>query len=345
MLVEGSLENAPSPPNETQLIRVLIVDNTRMGSQLLARALAQASQFEVVGTASSSQEARALTNRDPHVALVGATLADGPGEGFKLSTHIHASQPRTQVVMLLDRSEPETVVEAFRSGAAGVVCRDDPVEILCQCICRVNEGKTWATHEELKFVLDAIVASAPSHPARKLHMLTQREQNVVRFAGEGLSNSEIARELRLSKHTVKNCMAIIFQKLEVSSRTEMVLAVLGQALPLQSCGVLPEDVPELSVDKRAVFKWYQKAADHELVFAQLTLAQMCLEGRGTSKDFVTAYMWFLVSENTGSNNLITSKRKRDWLRSQMTREELAEAEQRAVGWWREHRDHPTPALL
>ena len=340
MSVEPAVEDTLSAPIEKQLISVLIVDSTRLESQLLAGMLAREGQFDVVATATSSQEALAIAHRDPDVALIGATLADGTGKGFELTRRLRAFQPGMQVVTLLDRSEPEAVVEAFRSGATGVVCRDEPVEILCQCICRVHEGQIWATHAELKFVLDAVVNSVSSRAAatQKLHMLTQREQRVVRLTGEGLSNSEIAQELRLSKHTVKNCMTIIFQKLEVSSRTEMVLAVLGQALPLQSCGVLPEDVPELRLNERAVFEWYEKAANHQLSFAQLTVGQMFVDGRGTSKDLITGYMWYLISEATGSSNLVISKGYRGSLRAQMTREQLAEADRRAAHWLR---DHPT----
>jgi DNA-binding NarL/FixJ family response regulator len=341
MSVEVSVENALSPANEKQLIHVLIVDSTLLESQLLAGALERTGRFDVVGVTISSRESLALAHRNPNVALIGATLADGAGSGFELARRLRAFQPGIQAVMLLDASKSETVVEAFRCGATGIVCRDEPIEILCECICRVHEGQVWATHEELKFFLDAVTNSTPSHSVKteKLRMLTQREQQVVRLAGEGLSNPEIAGELRLSKHTVKNCMAIIFQKLEVSSRIEMVLAALGQTLPVHNSAALPELVSEGRIDDRALFEWYQEAARHHLSGVQLTMGQMCVDGRGTPKDLVTGYMWFLISEMTGSSDLVTSKGFRDSLRSQMTCEQLAEADQRAAAWLREHPSH------
>ena len=91
-------------------------------------------------------------------------------------------------------------------------------------------GQIWANTTELRYVLDEFVRAPKQRkvdPAVEKRM-TKRESDVVRLAVEGLSNREIARELGLTEHTVKNYLFRIFDKLGVSNRVELVLSCLRQ---------------------------------------------------------------------------------------------------------------------
>jgi DNA-binding NarL/FixJ family response regulator len=132
--------------------------------------------------------------------------------------------------MLLDSGERNLVVEAFRSGARGVFCRNDAVEMLARCVHKVHEGQLWVNGPQLEFLLETL-ATAPATrlvDSQGATLLSNREQEVVRWLAEGHTNSEIARELKLSENTVKNYLSRIFNKLGMSSRVEVVTYAASQ---------------------------------------------------------------------------------------------------------------------
>lgn len=212
-------------PENSERIRVLAADSTRMSSQLLAQALAQDSQFHVTGIEPRPASIlAAVADERPHVVLMSSVLEEST-TGFDLIRQVCAARPNTRVVLLMDASKRSAVVEAFRSGAHGVFSRTESPKALAKCICSVHQGQVWANSAELRFLLEALCESEPMHviDAGGEPMLSKREQDVVRCVAEGLSNREIAGRLGLTEHTVKNYLFRIFDKLGVSSRVEVVL--------------------------------------------------------------------------------------------------------------------------
>ncbi|HEY5214667.1 MAG TPA: response regulator transcription factor [Acidobacteriaceae bacterium] len=90
---------------------------------------------------------------------------------------------------------------------------------------QVYSGQIWGNCAELSEVIQAFSELAPIRVvnADGMRLLTKREDEVVRLVAEGMQNREIARELKLSEHTIKNYLFHIFEKLGVSSRVELVL--------------------------------------------------------------------------------------------------------------------------
>jgi DNA-binding CsgD family transcriptional regulator len=80
-----------------------------------------------------------------------------------------------------------------------------------------------------------------------LRLLTKREEDVVRLLAEGMQNREIARELNLSEHTIKNYLFHIFDKLGVSSRVELILYAVSNSKPIQTAGIQSDDLEYESV--------------------------------------------------------------------------------------------------
>ena len=220
-----------SPGGRTGPIRIAIADNTPMGTQLLADALRRSNRVgSVVACNRAAEVVAAAADQSPDVALISANLEGDSVRGFKLAREISAAQPGTRIVMLLDIPDREAVLEAFRAGCQGVFCRARSVKELLRCIVCVHEGQIWANTEELGFVLGALRESQPLRVTNRVGypLLTQREMAVVQCVAEGLSNREVALQLKLSEHTVKNYMFRVFDKLGVSSRVELVLYVASQ---------------------------------------------------------------------------------------------------------------------
>jgi DNA-binding NarL/FixJ family response regulator len=129
-------------------------------------------------------------------------------------------------VILLDNEDRKLTVDAFRAGASGVFCpSQSSFKMLCRCVDRVHSGQLWAKRSELVQVMEAFSQLEPLQVVTPdgLRLLTKREEEVVRLLADGLQNREIARELNLSEHTIKNYLFHIFDKLGVSSRVEVVL--------------------------------------------------------------------------------------------------------------------------
>lgn len=94
----------------------------------------------------------------------------------------------------------------------------------------MHKGQIWANSHELQFILDALAEAAPLRlvDAKGVKLLTKREQEVVNLVAEGFKNSEISHNLSLSGHTVKNYLFRVFEKLGISSRSELILYALSQ---------------------------------------------------------------------------------------------------------------------
>ena len=216
-----------------QTIRVAVADATRMNSHLVVGALKRCnSNFEVQALSSNSSDAfDELQSTRPDVAVISARLEDGPLSGFKILHQLRASESKTPTVMLLDSTERDLVVDAFRGGARGVYCRGYSINALPKCIRKVHEGQVWVSNLELEFLLELVISLRPLkvQQAGGMNLLTPRERDVVRLVAEGMRNQEIALQLHLSEHTVRNYLLRIFDKLGISSRVELVLYAFSGA--------------------------------------------------------------------------------------------------------------------
>ncbi len=211
---------------------VLISEASKMYCDLLSMAfLAVPERFEVVASASNIAEILALVQEHrPKVAIESDNLEDGPLAGLRILPEIRRTNPETRILVAMGTTDRELVIEAFRFGADGVFCRNSPFDLLCKSVDALAQGQIWANATELRYVLDEFTKAPKQRkvdPAVE-NLMTKREADVVRLAIEGLSNREIARELGLTEHTVKNYLFRIFDKLGVSNRVELVLSCLRQ---------------------------------------------------------------------------------------------------------------------
>ena len=206
-------------------LRVLAADSTSMTTQLLVDALGRNGHFEMIECPSDVRALLALIEREkPAVAVISAQLEQPKDSFSELIRNIRVESPETRVVLLLDYSEPASIIAAFRAGAQGVFCRTEPFHLLSKCIHCVAKGEVWASRSELQAVLEALAQPAlPSSLTLTAGLLSARETDVVRCVAEGLTNREIAQRLKLTEHTVKNYLSRIFDKLGVSSRVEVLL--------------------------------------------------------------------------------------------------------------------------
>jgi DNA-binding NarL/FixJ family response regulator len=177
-----------------------------------------------------------------------------------LARELRVCRPHARIITLLDSSERSVVVEAFRSGASGILSREQPFEIMCKCIHAVYQGQVWASSKEMRYALDALsqndmVPATKSNKSRTV--LTQREEGLVRLVSEGLTNRDISQQLKLSENTVRNYLFRIFNKVGASNRLELALYKLNRNAnyrheppgPVDSVNSIDKDLYSHTVDK------------------------------------------------------------------------------------------------
>jgi DNA-binding NarL/FixJ family response regulator len=130
-----------------------------------------------------------------------------------------------QVIVLLEEAEPETVRDLLRLGVRGILPQAIGSGEITAAIDAVFAGLI-VLHPDLSDDLHPALTELPAAlpPLPVSSPLTPRELEVLQMVAEGLSNKTIARRLHLSEHTVKFHVSSIFSKLQVSSRTEAVIA-------------------------------------------------------------------------------------------------------------------------
>ena len=171
----------------------------------------------------------------------------------------------------------------------------------------------------------------------RMALLTRREREVVGLAAEGVKNREIASKLCLSEHTVKNYLFSAFEKLGVSGRVELILAV--KRAWIQRANVV--SMRDAAVARRDDnLDWLRALSEQGLASAQLLLAQLYSEGRGVSRDRTQAYRWFLLAEKA-AQVIEISRNARKKLADEMTPREVAEAERQEATWVKENREQVT----
>jgi DNA-binding NarL/FixJ family response regulator len=278
-------------------IRVLVADSSRIHTNLLAEALKRDVHLEVIPFDSESRHlASAAMTLDIDVLVINANLDEQASRGFEVLRELHIVNSVIRAVVLMDTLNDEMVLSAFRAGARGIFGKNQPVEVLCQCVRCVYQGQIWANSRELSLAVEALANSPTVRTvnARGLTLLSKREIQVVHCLAEGLNNREIADRLKLSQHTVKNHLFRIFDKLGVSSRIELLSMTLSQP----STAPLALEGPKNASNQQGFrddFALLQKAADAGLPAAQLTLAQIYLARRTDPRDAVRAYTWYLVA--------------------------------------------------
>ncbi len=328
----------------SDFVSIVVADSTRIHTQLLADALRNDRGLQVVAETSNSEELLAAITRVPiDVAVMSHNLDDQHGHGIHVLREIRALRPQIKGVILLDSSKPQEVLECFRAGAKGIFSKQERLESLGKCIRSVHEGQIWARSVDLDQALEAF-ANLPSVRAinhKGIELLSERERQVIQHVAGGMTNREIAQALDLSPHTVKNYLFRIFDKLGVSSRTELLYLTMNQsqARPRGTANGESHSFSAIIEDAEAGDPSAQlRLAEH---FSQIKDVRDTEDGQNTGFQpaSVSAYMWYLLAEETASPMLEQIEEGKNNISRRMSPQQLAEAENRAAEWLRNTKKH------
>jgi DNA-binding NarL/FixJ family response regulator len=200
-------------------IRLLIVDDHPVVRAGLSSMLRKQKGIQIAGVAASAEEAFAvLAGRTVDVILLDLRMPRMSGID---ALHVIAKQPSPPRVLILSSFEfEEEIFRAVKAGARGYLLKDMSRDEIVAAITAVHAGK--------RYFPPAIAARLAERKLRST--LSAREVEILELLAKGLTNKEIGKALGISKHTVRNQIYSITQKLEVADRTEAASVAIKQGI-------------------------------------------------------------------------------------------------------------------
>jgi DNA-binding NarL/FixJ family response regulator len=203
-------------------IRVLIADDHPLYRDGMRGLLDSETGTEVVGEASSGEEAIKLAKTlQPDVILMDIKM---PGiNGIEATREILDTNPQVGILMVTMFEDNDSLFAAMRAGARGYFLKDSTGEAVVHAIRAVAGGEAIFGPGIAKRLINYFSALNPSGPPRAFPELTDREEEILILIARGHSNQEIAQQLFLSLKTVRNHVTHIFLKLQVADRAQALI--------------------------------------------------------------------------------------------------------------------------
>ncbi len=209
--------------NETERIRVLLVDDHAVVRQGLRMFLGLDPDLQIVGEATNGLEAIELSRQlQPDIILMDLLMPIM--DGLTAIQKIKKAQPEVEIIALTSVIEDDRVFNAIHAGAMGYLLKDTQASELVQRIKAANRGEVQLHPEAAKRLIREV--RSPDSPEK----LTDRETEVLKLIAKGLSNKDIATHLVVSEKTVKTHVSNLLTKLNLPSRTQAALYALKEGL-------------------------------------------------------------------------------------------------------------------
>lgn len=211
-------------------IKLLMVDDHELVRAGLRMLLQTQSDFEIIGEVDNGRDAVAKARElQPDIVLMDITLPDM--DGFEATRQIKHAQPKAAIIALTMHESDEYFFKMLNAGASGYVPKKAAPTDLVSAIRTVHEGGVFLYPSLAKSLVRDFMGRASDGSERaSLDGLSEREQEVLRWIADGLTNQEIGDKLTISVKTVERHRANIMAKLNLHSRTELVKYAIRKGL-------------------------------------------------------------------------------------------------------------------
>jgi two-component system NarL family response regulator len=219
-------------PEDSDRVRVLIVDDHALFRRGLQMVLEQEPDIAVVGEAGDGAEAVEKAQETiPDVVLMDVRMPRRGG--IEATAKIKEVVPSTKILMLTISDEEADLYDAIKAGASGYLLKEISIDEVATAIRAVQAGQSLISPSMASKLLSefaTMVKKAEEKPSIPQPRLTDREMEVLQLVAQGRNNRDIAKELYISENTVKNHIRNILEKLHLHSRVEAVVYAVREKL-------------------------------------------------------------------------------------------------------------------
>jgi DNA-binding NarL/FixJ family response regulator len=203
------------------MISILLVDDHPLVLRGLRDLFLTQADFLVVGQETDAlRAAKTAAELSPSVMVLDLMM---PGlNGLEVIKQVARHRPGTRIVVLSMHANPAYVWEALRSGAIAYVLKSAKSEELIHAVREASKGRRYLSAPLSNVEVDEYSRRAQQSQFDPYEMLTNRERQVLQMAAEGLTNSQMAKSLKIGTRTVETHRANLLRKLNLHSQTELV---------------------------------------------------------------------------------------------------------------------------
>lgn len=203
----------------TNPIRVVLADDHVMVRQGLAQALEEHDGIQVVGQASNGEEAvRRVAETGASILICDYTMPDGDGPA--VTARLLKEVPAARVIILTMHDNIHYVQKSLDAGAHAYVVKSDGLEDLIRAVHAVRDGRSYITTRLAEKLSQHVRGPKGRHVG--LDKLSQREFELLRFMGRGMSLQECASVMKISESTASTYRARLMTKLELASTAQII---------------------------------------------------------------------------------------------------------------------------
>ncbi len=211
-------------------IQVILADDQPLIRAGLRMLIEQTPDIDVAGEAGTGTQAvRLATDTSPDVVVMDIRM---PGmDGIEATEMITSGGTSTRVLMLTTFDDDDYVYGALRAGASGFLVKDMALEDILTAIRVVAAGDAIiAPGVTRRLIAQFASQPGPGRKPRELTGITDREREVLRLVGQGMSNAEIATALYITAGTAKTHVARLLAKLDARDRVQLVITAYEAGL-------------------------------------------------------------------------------------------------------------------
>jgi len=209
--------------DQPQKARVVLAEVSRMVAQAFQEMIISDRSMSVAAVAHDQESAlRYVNGHKPHVLILEVPGIIAPDGLAEMVDRIKPLSPQTGILLLCDDPSPEIASYGFAAGIQNYVSKSEPAVRLFKAMHRVSTRGSY--------FCPAMVNAMVAHHQTGKQNLTPRELQVLQMVGYGYTNGEIGEELYLSVRTVESHRATLQEKLDKSSRRELVREAIDRGL-------------------------------------------------------------------------------------------------------------------
>ena len=190
-------------------VKILFADDHQIVREGLMRLIERESDLKIIAETDNGTDAvRLALQLRPDVTVLDLRM---PGlDGASAAVEILKRAPESKIVLLTSFTTAADIKRALNAGALGAVIKDCPCEMLIDAIRSVANGEKFVSQEIANIMEEA----------KRLPALSPRQKDILRLVAKGFNNDEIASRIGITRHGVKAHLAIVFERIGASSRTE-----------------------------------------------------------------------------------------------------------------------------